>query len=348
MDTKSTIKTNNKTKSFTDGTKLKTLNSNQTINVMGSSSSSHNNKMGTVEGSGNKKHPSKARVSPAPRRPVLGLHVPVRAEGEATCEITGCAVLSPDRAVVVDNWNQSVKVVSTNPSSPGVLLHRKLDGRPFDVTIVPGDKMAVTIPEKNKIIFTSTQTVIDNRKELEAEHPLQKSLGKGSKCYGIHYEGGFLFVAVQAEKPKVLMMAFEGEEVREFSHEAMEDPRYLTVIGSEIFVSNSERIVHFSYKTQAKRTEETEEKETLTIALISEKNPKGIVAFQNKLMICSEGKGDIHINTFAFLSLSLFRRVVLQQDRPLGICYCPDRGVIYVSKARVSGNSANFLTACRI
>ena len=292
-------------------------------------------------------------------------------------------MLGPDRAVVADFWNQSVKIVSTNLANPGVIVHLKLEGRPFDVTIVPGDKMAVTIPEKHKIVFSSTKSVIDNISQIKAEKLQEHRFEDDCKCYGIHYDSGYVFVAVQDTAPKVLMMAFEGTEVREFSHSLMQDPRYLTVIGGTVYVSNSECVLKFNIRQKIKAeenselkdgqtkdmvrefnldeettdesnhttdltesTEPSKPKESLEVSQTQERNVKGLVAVQNHVLLCNDARSAVHMMpTFYFLGRSFLRKTIVAVDKPVAASFCPDRSVLYVTRGRGCGNQANCLFA---
>ncbi|WAR23293.1 hypothetical protein MAR_036962, partial [Mya arenaria] len=80
-----------------------------------------------------------------------------QAEDEGACEITGCVVLNPKSIVVADLWNKSLKLLSTDASKPEVISCLKLECSPFDLTLIPGDKIAVTVPEEEKIVFASIQ-----------------------------------------------------------------------------------------------------------------------------------------------------------------------------------------------
>ncbi|WAR23296.1 hypothetical protein MAR_036965, partial [Mya arenaria] len=121
-----------------------------------------------------------------------------QAPGEGACEITGCVVLNPKIIVVADRWNMSLKVLSTDASNPEVISCLKLECSPFDLTLTPGNKIAVTVPEERKIVFASIQ-----KEELS----LCKTPGKEKKdgfnlhymCYGINYSEQKLYVVIQKD-----------------------------------------------------------------------------------------------------------------------------------------------------
>ncbi|XP_053391560.1 uncharacterized protein LOC128554320, partial [Mercenaria mercenaria] len=70
------------------------------------------------------------------------------------CDITGCAVLSSDKIVLVDEDNCKLKVMDRQ--SKVVIEEKSFDSKPRDITVLPQDQIAVTMPECEEIYIMST------------------------------------------------------------------------------------------------------------------------------------------------------------------------------------------------
>ncbi|XP_053401908.1 transcription intermediary factor 1-alpha-like isoform X2 [Mercenaria mercenaria] len=80
----------------------------------------------------------------------------VRTNSDVTeCSITGCAVLSNNKLVLVDKNNKKLKVLDM--SSKAVTKEKTLDSVPWGIATVPPDHIAATIPKKKEIWLMETR-----------------------------------------------------------------------------------------------------------------------------------------------------------------------------------------------
>ncbi|XP_053383721.1 uncharacterized protein LOC128549951 [Mercenaria mercenaria] len=96
--------------------------------------------------------------------------------------ITGCAVLSYNKVMLVDSNNYTLKVVDTQ--SKVVIEEKTLESRPWDICILPLDLIAVTMPDQKKILIMATNGDISIIRKI----PVKR------KCRGVTYHQGHLYV----------------------------------------------------------------------------------------------------------------------------------------------------------
>ncbi|XP_053383696.1 E3 ubiquitin/ISG15 ligase TRIM25-like [Mercenaria mercenaria] len=98
-------------------------------------------------------------VTPKKKKPVDKLtykdDINVRIKSDQNdCYITGCAVLSSHKIVLADENNSKLKVVDRQ--SKVVIEEKSLDSKPWDITVLPQDQIAVTMPNRREIYLMST------------------------------------------------------------------------------------------------------------------------------------------------------------------------------------------------
>jgi hypothetical protein len=69
------------------------------------------------------------------------------------CEVSGLCLISESLLAIVDKENKIVKIIDINNDK--ITANVFLSSPPYDMTIVPDDKLAVTLPEEKKIQFLS-------------------------------------------------------------------------------------------------------------------------------------------------------------------------------------------------
>ncbi|XP_053383608.1 uncharacterized protein LOC123535591 [Mercenaria mercenaria] len=98
------------------------------------------------------------------------------------CGITGYTVLSSNKVILADNNNNKLKVVDTY--SKAVIEEKELDSEPYDIAVLPQDKIAVTMPEKEEILIMKT----NGKLSISRRIPMKKC------CNGITYHQGQFYV----------------------------------------------------------------------------------------------------------------------------------------------------------
>jgi len=109
------------------------------------------------------------------------------------CNITDLTVLPDNLLMLADYTNQSVKLV--DPVSGQLLDQLQLSGNPWGLCLLPGDRAAVTIPEKSMIL-----TISVTMKKLS----LQDGINVNGECYGIDNVNDYFIVGLN--KPAMLAL----------------------------------------------------------------------------------------------------------------------------------------------
>lgn len=78
--------------------------------------------------------------------------------------ITGISVLSPGKVLLVDGNNDILKLVNTVNQEVTAFL--KLSNKPFDVTGIPNNQSAVTLPNKKQIDIISVESTLTKTKDI--------------------------------------------------------------------------------------------------------------------------------------------------------------------------------------
>ncbi|XP_052774232.1 uncharacterized protein LOC128212883 [Mya arenaria] len=262
-----------------------------------------------------------------------------QAPGEGACEITGCVVLHPKGIVVADRWNMSLKLLSTDASKPEVISCRKLKCSPFDLTLTPGDKIAVTVPEEMKIVFASIQ-----KEELSfCDAPgMRKRVGFDLfyKCYGIKCSDRYIYVVIEKQRVDQLLMldVDNGSTLKAFSMQQYRGLRYVTIFHDIIYMTSDSGVLRFK-----------KDKGTDDIKVVErERFSHGIIEVDGDIIVCNKSRNSVHTVSQSKLACFAGRRELLAIPKPLAICYCPDTKRLFVSQSRESGISANVLTVCQM
>jgi len=100
------------------------------------------------------------------------------------CYITNLAVLPGNLLLLTDRDNQSVKLV--DPTSGQLLDQLQLHSTPWGLCLLPGDRAAVTIPDKSTI-----QTIAVTHKKLALQNGIQIE----GQCSAIDYINDYFVVA---------------------------------------------------------------------------------------------------------------------------------------------------------
>ncbi|XP_045176033.2 uncharacterized protein LOC123536719 [Mercenaria mercenaria] len=98
------------------------------------------------------------------------------------CYITGCAVLSSQKIVLADEDNCKLKVVDRQ--SKVVIEEKTLDSVPRDITVLPQDQIAVTMPNSGEIYIMSTAGKLS----------IVRKIPVTGECRGITYHQDHLYV----------------------------------------------------------------------------------------------------------------------------------------------------------
>ncbi|XP_060559947.1 uncharacterized protein LOC132719988 [Ruditapes philippinarum] len=144
-----------------------------------------------------------------------------------TCWITGMTLLTPDLLIITDYFDNAVKMVDTRIKSVSDQI--QLDDRPWDITRVTSTELAVTLPNKQKIQFTSISS-----NKLKKRHTVKVD----GECSGISCFQGKLVVSFEnPAKVQILDMngtiltAIDGKNI-------FKCPDYVTCNRSYIYVSD--------------------------------------------------------------------------------------------------------------
>ncbi|XP_053383720.1 uncharacterized protein LOC128549950 [Mercenaria mercenaria] len=143
--------------------------------------------------------------------------------------ITGCAILSSNKVILADCNNKKLKVVDTH--SKTVIEEEKLDTKPYDIAVLPQDQIAVTMPEKEKILIMTTAGKLS----------ISRSIPMKQRCKGITYHQGKLYV-VCWDPNSVHIVDIQGNvnNIISLNREIFAAPNYILLSkdARHIYISN--------------------------------------------------------------------------------------------------------------
>ncbi|XP_060578169.1 uncharacterized protein LOC132735250 [Ruditapes philippinarum] len=123
-----------------------------------------------------------------------------------TCFVSGIAFLSPGQLAVADKANKNVKIVDADAGK--MISEITLSSSPRDITVVPPDKLAVTLRDEKLIQFLSTSSGLAKDRQIKT----------GGKCRNIQFDRGNLIVVFNdIGNAKVVIMSLEGKELQVIS-----------------------------------------------------------------------------------------------------------------------------------
>ncbi|XP_060604876.1 transcription intermediary factor 1-alpha-like, partial [Ruditapes philippinarum] len=161
-----------------------------------------------------------------------------------TCYITGLTVSSPNKIFAADHLNKSVKMIDI---INGVITQLQLDLYPWDVTIVSGDSLAVTIPQSETIQFISFS---------HDSLSLKNKLTVDGQCNGISYHQGKMAVTFKCPAKLQIMDLKGNTEITvdtDFSGGSIfRVARFVTTNYDSIYVSDNGKamIARFNWQGQ--------------------------------------------------------------------------------------------------
>jgi hypothetical protein len=95
------------------------------------------------------------------------------------CEVTGLCVISESLLAIVDKENKNLKIIDINNDK--ITSKVLLTSAPYDITVIPDDKLAVTLPEEKMIQFLSL--ALPKADAVTSE----KSITVSGACNGIDF-----------------------------------------------------------------------------------------------------------------------------------------------------------------
>ena len=227
------------------------------------------------------------------------------------CWITGIAQLDDDHLVVADCNNKSVKILHIKKEKIKSVMN--LPSKPWDVTVVPNDQLAVTLPYHNMIQILTTKS-----NTLSKAH----SLFVEGQCSGISYCNNKM-VVTYTDPPKCEIVDMKGSPLAQISSElgkyTLKDPSYVQTTDQTILISDcgARIIIKLSWQGEV-------------VDIFNHTGQfKGIsISTDGKVYVCEQGMESGISQTTA--DLKRWRTLTTQSRRPQAICCCKN-GLLYIS-----------------
>ena len=226
--------------------------------------------------------------------------------------ITGIKVLPNGNIAILDYNNNSVKIIDTH--SDKIICVRHLSSGPWGLTVIPGDRLAVTLPsgQSTRLISTSKGLNITNTIKI-----------KGLP-YGIFYDSGQLVVSCGGNTRVVQILSLEGVVQRTFSH-GLTWPYYLAIDEkSNILISDgsNNRVVKLDWEGNARGS--------YTDADL--KQPRGVTSCGGgKFIVCSRDTDAVHLVSEDCVKI---KKLLGEEDglcKPYDVCFDSKEGALYIS-----------------
>jgi len=194
------------------------------------------------------------------------------------CRISDLAVLPGDLLLLADTYNNSVKLA--DPASGQLLDKLQLPDIPWGLCLLPGDRAAVTIPDKSTIQIIS----VTNKKLV-----LQNVINIKEKCYGIDNIKD-LFVIGFNDPAKVALVDSQGKIYKSISKDSQgkalfEYPDYICVT-----TETTRKVIYVSdngTRTITRLSEDLQVLQSFTDPALH--NPHGLASVGGQLVVVNGG-----------------------------------------------------------
>ena len=236
-------------------------------------------------------------------------------------DITGLVFLHPNTLLAVD-WNHS-SLKSVNTTNNSVTSQLSFTSRPRDITLLPGDQAAVTLPWEKRIQVISTKD----------QYSCLRSISVSDQCWGICSTNTKIVVSF-INSGMIQVMDIAGNVLTSISKDnagtqLFKEPWYITVsieeTGEMVYVSDCEtnRITKLSINGEV-------------LSTYTHENWCGLYG------LISVGQGQVLVSNCWRHTVDVVSRegkdVVTLLDKsthgihfPLALCYCESQESLYVS-----------------
>ena len=238
----------------------------------------------------------------------------------STPRITGVTFLPPNTLIAIDRDNSALKTVDTTTNT--VTSQLNFSGRPWDITLLPGDQAAVTIPNKKSLQIISTKDGFS----------CLRSISVNGRCCGICSTNQNIIVSFQSPA-MIQVMDLAGKVIHTISTDVkgeslFNQPFYVTVSkgesGEVIYVSGSgtNTITKVSMKGKVISTYKHENWDGLRgLLYVGQSQLLVSNCWGHSIDVVSEdGK---HIGTLLDSTHGI--------QYPYALCYCASQETLYIS-----------------
>ncbi|XP_053388637.1 uncharacterized protein LOC128551747 [Mercenaria mercenaria] len=195
------------------------------------------------------------------------------------CDITGCAVLSSHKIVLADEDNSKLKVVDRK--SKVVIEEKSLDSGPRDITVLPQDQIALTMPENEEIYIMSTAGKLSMIRKFPVE----------GTCRGITYHEDRLYVVCWGDPNCVRILDIQGNVQNTISlNDKVFDSSNYIVFNEDsrlIYISNflTDNVVSITLQDEISAVYKNKDL----------RGPVGMLMLEDgSLLVCCRKTGNIH------------------------------------------------------
>ncbi|XP_045184611.2 uncharacterized protein LOC123542712 [Mercenaria mercenaria] len=250
------------------------------------------------------------------RQPVC--HINIKGKNDKkTCYATGLALMSYDQLAIADKANKNVKIVDITYDK--MISEITLSSSPRDITVIPPDKLAVTLRDENIIQLLSTSSGLSKTEEIKTD----------GHCRGIKFHNGTLIVAFDNFADyKIQLMTIKGEVLRSIyrSDEGksfMAEPKCigLSPDGKQMYLTDLTKMSLYRLSNSNKVTAEFGKRHFMGIA----------VSGGGSVYACSKANEAVYQLED---DLSNARVILNQTDGvrgPIALAICRERGMLVVS-----------------
>ncbi|XP_060568485.1 E3 ubiquitin-protein ligase TRIM71-like [Ruditapes philippinarum] len=227
------------------------------------------------------------------------------------CHISGLIVFSQNQVFVADNNNKSIKMIDINSEE---IKQLKLESKPWDITIVTRDTLAVTLTYTDTIQFISFSS-----NSLSLKNKLKVS----GWCHGISHHQGKLALTFLSPA-KLQIMDLKGNMKITVEKDSNGDsifiqPWYVTTNSHSIYVSDTYKceVIWFNWQGE------------MIGRKVDIELPRGISLLDDGSFFVSDYKG----NCIYRVSGDCKDRTTILKDVecPEAICWCAETSTLYLN-----------------
>ncbi|XP_053376488.1 tripartite motif-containing protein 2-like [Mercenaria mercenaria] len=190
------------------------------------------------------------------------------------CSIRGLAVIDTDRLAVADYLNGSIKIIDVKQKT--IVSELKMPSYPWDVTVLQGDQLAVTLPSKSLIQIFSCFDALSKVRQIKVNEA----------CYGLAFIERSLIVEMKNGKVKIINLS--GVVLKTLECGELGDTSYVTACLNHrcIYASCGSSVTRFNMSGEAvgRYTHE------------SLKRLSGLAVLEDgSILVCDHGNSSIHL-----------------------------------------------------
>ncbi|XP_045173576.2 E3 ubiquitin-protein ligase TRIM71-like [Mercenaria mercenaria] len=213
--------------------------------------------------------------------------------------ISGLAVINTDRLAIADYYNTNIKIIDVKQKT--IVSELKMPSYPWDVTVLQGDQLAVTLPGESLIQVLSCSDGLSKVRQLTVNEA----------CYGLAFIEGSLIFGMKGGTVHMKIINLSGKVLKTLECGGAKEVVYTTACSRfrYIYGSTGSNVFCFNMSGEA----------VGRYAHESLKKPRGLAVLEDgSILVCDPSNSSIHLISGNMKS----SRIILQETDGRMNPYC--------------------------